>query len=208
MLSIITKNCHQSLFKRFASIKAPVKSEKEKMLNGELYYAFVPELLKERNACCEIIEKYNKSSYKDEKERSLLLKKLFGKEYKNLSILPPFHCDYGYNIKFGENVFINYNCVILDVCEVTIGDNCLLAPNIGIYSATHPTDAKIRNSGLECGKPIKIGNGCWIGGSAVICPGVTIGDNAVVAAGSVVTKDVPPNTLVAGVPAKVIKKLN
>lgn len=208
MLTNISKGFHESLFKRFLTTNCAVKSEKQKMLDGELYYSPNPELCNERINCQEIIEKYNKLSAKDDKNRQKILKELFGKEYKNLTIMSPFHCDYGYNIKFGENVFINYNCVILDTCEVSIGDNTMLAPNIGIYAATHPLDSKTRISYLEYGKPIKIGKNCWIGGSSVICPGVNIGDNSVVAAGAVVTKDVPPNSLVAGVPAKVIKKIN
>lgn len=120
---------------------------------------------------------------------------------------PTFRCDYGYNIHVGENFFANYDCVILDVCQVTIGDNCMLAPRVCIYTATHPLDAPTRISGLEYGREVKIGDNVWIGGSAVIVPGVTIGNNVVIAAGAVVTKDVPDNVVVGGNPAKIIKHL-
>ena len=121
--------------------------------------------------------------------------------------MPNFRCDYGKNIHVGENFFMNYDCVILDVCEVRIGDNCLIAPQVGIYTACHPMDAAERLSGKEYGAPVTIGNNCWIGGRAVINPGVTLGDNVVVASGAVVTKSFPSNVLIGGVPAKIIKVL-
>ncbi|KAH0788621.1 maltose O-acetyltransferase [Histomonas meleagridis] len=133
--------------------------------------------------------------------------KLFGKYYPDLYIEPPFYCDYGINIKPKGNVYFNYNCILLDVCPITIGNNTMFARNVGVYTATRPTDAKTRNSRREYAKPIAISENCWIGGSATICPGVTIGDNSVVADGAVVVKDVPPNCIVAGVPAKIIKRL-
>ena len=148
--------------------------------------------------------KFNNSP---EENRSEILKELFGSTGENFCIKPNFRCDYGYNIYVGENFFANYDCVILDVCKVTIGDNCMLAPRVCIYTATHPLDAQTRISGLEYGKPVVIGNNAWIGGSSVILPGVTIGNNVVVAAGSVVVKYVPDNVVVAGNPAKIIKYL-
>lgn len=122
-------------------------------------------------------------------------------------IEPTFRCDYGYNIFLGNNFFANFDCVMLDVCPIRIGDNCMLAPGVHIYTATHPIDPVARNSGAELGKPVTIGNNVWIGGRAVINPGVTIGDNVVVASGAVVTKDVPDNVVVGGNPARIIKKL-
>ncbi|KAH0793541.1 maltose O-acetyltransferase [Histomonas meleagridis] len=133
--------------------------------------------------------------------------KLIGKYYPDLYIEPPFYCDYGINIKPKGNVYFNYNCILLDVCPITIGNNTMFARNVEVYTATRPSDAKTRNSRREYAKPIAISENCWIGGSATICPGVTIGDNIVVADGAVVVKDVPPNCRVAGVPAKIIKRL-
>ena len=179
-------------------------TEKEKMFAGELYYASDEELTKEHNIAQRILWKFNNSP---EENRSEILKELFGSTGENFCIKPNFRCDYGYNIYVGENFFANYDCVILDVCKVAIGDNCMLAPRVCIYTATHPLDAQTRISGLEYGKPVVIGNNAWIGGSSVILPGVTIGNNVVVAAGSVVVKDVPDNVVVAGNPAKIIKYL-
>ena len=182
-----------------------MKTEKEKMLAGELYYGMDDELVAEHLRAQAILRQFNNSE--DDLNRSEILKSLFGKTGENFCVKPTFRCDYGYNIHVGENFFANYDCVILDVCKVTIGDNCMLAPRVCIYTATHPLDATTRISGLEYGKEVKIGDNVWIGGSAVIVPGVTIGNNVVVAAGAVVTKDVPDNVVVGGNPAKIIKEL-
>lgn len=184
-----------------------MKSEKEKMLAGEYYNPFDGELQKERYKAKLLFQKINSLNEDHLKERKNLLKELVVNAGKNYWIEPPFYCDYGYNITLGNNVFINYNCCILDVCEVTIGDNCMLAPSVQIYTATHPLEAQARNSGVEFGKAVTIGNNVWIGGNATICPGVTIGDNAVIAAGAVVVKNVEANTLVGGNPAKFIKHI-
>lgn len=181
-----------------------LKTEKEKMLAGELYYASDYQLQKEHELAQNILHEFNNSI---DINRSEILKNLFGKTGENFCVKPTFHCDYGYNIYVGENFFANYDCVILDVCKVTIGDNCMIAPKVCIYTATHPLDPELRISGLEFGKPVTIGNNVWLGGSSVITPGVTIGDNVVVAAGAVVVKDVPNNVVVGGNPAKIIKYL-
>ena len=185
-----------------------MKSEKEKMLEGELYNPLDSVLRKERYHAKITFQKINSLNEDQIKIRKELFNELLGTTSKRFWIEPPFFCDYGYNIIIGENVFINYNCCILDVCKVIIGDNCMLAPSVQIYTASHPLDAKSRNSGLEFGKPVTIGNNVWIGGNATICPGVNIGDNAVIAAGAVVIKDVEPNTLVGGNPAKLIKHID
>ncbi|MDE7265244.1 MAG: sugar O-acetyltransferase [Clostridia bacterium] len=143
-----------------------------------------------------------------DEERCGIAKNLLGKTGNNVYLSQGFCCDYGKNIEVGENFYCNYGVCILDVCKVSIGDNCLIAPQAGIYTACHPLDRKTRTSGLELGKPVKIGNDCWIGGQAVINPGVTLGDNVVVGSGAVVTKSFPSNVVIAGNPAKIIKKLD
>ncbi|MDY7394135.1 sugar O-acetyltransferase [Aureibaculum sp. 2210JD6-5] len=184
-----------------------MKSEKEKMLAGELYNPNDKELIAERHKARLLFRKINQIANNDTKLTNNLFRELFGKAGKGLFIEPPFYCDYGYNIKVGNQVFMNYNCCILDVAEVNIGDRVMFGPNVQLYTATHPLDAKTRASWLEFAKPISIGNDVWIGGGAIVCPGVTIGNGAVIGAGAVVTKDVPDNVLVGGNPAKIIKEI-
>ncbi|AWB47034.1 acetyltransferase [Paenibacillus sp. CAA11] len=184
-----------------------MKTEKQKMLDGELYNAADPELTRERDYARRMARIYNQTTEVDGKLRTQLLKELLGSTGENLSIEPNIHFDYGYNIHVGENFYSNYDCTILDVCEVRIGDHCLLGPGVHIYTASHPLDPYERSAGPEYGKPVKIGNRVWIGGRAVINPGVTIGDNVVVASGAVVTKDVPDNVVVGGNPARIIKEI-
>jgi maltose O-acetyltransferase len=179
-------------------------TEKEKMLAGELYDAFDMQLLSERAYAKRTTKLFNES---DDENKIDILKKLFGKTGENFIIEPNFRCDYGSNIYVGENFYANYDCIILDVCKVTIGKNCLIAPRVCIFTATHPLDAEMRVSGKEYGKPVTIGDNVWIGGNAVINPGVNIGNNVVVASGSVVVKDIPDNVVVGGNPAKIIKQL-
>lgn len=183
-------------------------TEKEKMLNGEMYNPYDPELVEERKQARLLFQKFNAIGDENIKERFKVLFELIPNAGKGLFIEPPFFCDYGYNIKAGEHVFMNFNCCILDVMEVTIGDHCMFGPNVQIYTATHPLEAEARNSGREFGKPITIGKNVWIGGNATICPGVTIGDNVVIGAGAVVTKNIPANVFVAGNPAKLIKHID
>ncbi len=185
-----------------------MRTEKEKMIAGELYIAADEILTKERQKARRLTRLFNNSTEEEEEYRIELLHELFGKVGENIYIEPTFKCDYGYNISVGKNFFANFDCVILDVCPVTIGDYVFLAPGVHIYTATHPLDAEKRNSGEEYGKPVAIGNSVWIGGRAVIAPGVTIGNNIVIAAGAVVTKDVEDNVVVGGNPAKVIKRLD
>ena len=180
----------------------------DKIRQNQGYYARHTDMpnelqIKAKDLCWE----YNTIKPSDEEKKKEILQELLGTYHPLAFIEQTFRCDYGYNIHVGENFFANYDCVILDVCKVTIGDNCMLAPRVCIYTATHPLDATTRISGLEYGKEVKIGDNVWIGGSAVIVPGVTIGNNVVVAAGAVVTKDVPDNVVVGGNPAKIIKEL-
>ncbi len=181
-------------------------TEKEKMLAGELYIAEEAELAAEHARAIELCDRLDCGGISEE-ERDAITRQLLGKCGKNTVLGRGFRCDYGYNIEAGENFYVNFNVVILDVCKVKIGDNCLIAPQAGIYTAAHPLDAAVRRSGLEYGRPVTIGNDVWIGGGARILPGVTLGDNVVVGAGAVVTKSFPSDVVIAGNPARVIKKL-
>lgn len=185
-----------------------MKSEKEKMLAGELYQASDPELIQERLQARELMQLLNSSALAEPENRVSLIQKLVGKAGKNPWIEVPFYCDYGYNIQMGEDCFFNFNCVVLDVCEVKLGDRVLIGPAVQLYTATHPLDAASRGALWEFGKPIEIGSDVWIGGGAVICPGVTLGDRVVVAAGAVVTKSFPSDVLIVGNPAKIIRYLS
>ncbi|SIN78290.1 sugar O-acetyltransferase [Algoriphagus halophilus] len=182
-------------------------TEKEKMLAGEWYLAADPELIGDRMHARKLLKKLNDSAPEDPELRVQLVRELLGKAGKNIWIEPPFFCDYGYNIEVGDDCYFNFNCVVLDVTPVKMGDRVLVAPHVQFYAATHPTQAKARGELWEFGKPITIGSDVWIGGGSIICPGVTIGDNSIVAAGSVVTKDVPPGVIVGGNPAKFIKEV-
>ena len=177
------------------------------MLAGELYDALDPVLAEERLQARLLIKALNDSREDNIGERNRILLKLIPNAGSGLWIQPPFYCDYGSNIKMGEKVFFNFNCVVLDVTWVTIGDRTLFGPNVQIYTATHPMNYMDRASGLELAKPISIGNDVWVGGSAVICPGVTIGDRSVIGAGSVVTKDIPADVFAAGNPCRVIRSI-
>ncbi|APM40199.1 sugar O-acetyltransferase [Clostridium kluyveri] len=183
-----------------------MKSEKEKMLAGDLYYAGDEELTKEREYARNLTFEFNHSKPSEKDKRQGILKKLITAK-DSFYIEAPFYCDYGYNIEIGENFYANYNCIILDVSKVKIGDNVLLAPNVQIYTAAHPIDSVERLTGIEYAKPIVIGNNVWIGGGAIICPGVKIGDNVTIGAGSVVTKNIPDNVIAAGNPCRVIKNI-
>ena len=178
------------------------------MLAGQLYDAADPTLSEEREKARLIFQKINRMNEEKKEDRNQLFYDLLGQAGEGLWIEPPFYCDYGYNIKVGEKVFMNFNCCILDVCEVTMGNNVLLGPNVQIYTATHPIDAETRLTWLEFAKPISIGNDVWIGGGAIINPGVTIGNGVVIGSGAVVTKDVPDNVFVGGNPAKTIKEID
>jgi len=183
-------------------------TEKEKMLSGQLYDASDPELDADRHRARMLFQKINQMTDAKKEERNQIFYELMGTAGEGLWIEPPFFCDYGYNIHLGDKVFMNFNCVILDVMEVRMGNNVLLGPNVQIYTATHPMDAKTRAEWLEYAKPIVIGNDVWIGGGAIICPGVTIGNGVVVGAGAVVTRDVPDNVFVGGNPARIIKEID
>ncbi|HBX45775.1 sugar O-acetyltransferase [Limibacterium fermenti] len=183
-------------------------TEKEKCLQGLLYNAnYDEELLRERAVCKDRCLEYNQTKSSDIKRRKELLKQLVPNSKENISIEPPFWCDYGYNIEFGNTIFVNHNLVILDEAKVTLGDNIFIGPNCSFYTAVHPLDAAQRNEGLEYARPISIGNNVWLGGNVVVLPGVNIGDHSVIGAGSVVTKDIPANVVAFGNPCKVIRQI-
>ncbi|MES2921885.1 MAG: sugar O-acetyltransferase [Verrucomicrobiota bacterium] len=181
--------------------------EKEKMLAGELYRAFGEVLLNERLAARKHCRKFNALPEEQLDERRAVLTELLGTCHSDTYIESSFKCDYGYNIHLGENFYANFDLIILDVCKVTIGKNCMIGPRVSIFTAGHPLDAETRVSGLEFGSPVTIGDNVWIGGNVVINPGVRLGNNVVVASGAVVTRDFPDNVVIAGVPAKVIRNL-
>jgi maltose O-acetyltransferase len=178
-------------------------SEREKMIAGELYRASDPELVAASLRAQELLAWYNATAPADAAARDALLRELFGGVGDGSTVKPRFSCDYGFNIRAGRNLFVNYDCVFLDVAPIDIGDDVQIAPAVQLYTATHPLDPAVRRSGLEGGKPIRIGHNVWIGGGAIVLPGVTIGDDAVIGAGSVVTRDVPAGVVVVGNPARV-----
>ena len=183
-------------------------TEKEKMKNKMLYNAnYDEELIKERIIAKDLCYEYNQLKPSDLENQRKIIKKLFGKTKENFSIVSPFWCDYGYNIEVGDNFFANHNMIILDGAKVIFGDNVFIAPNCGFYTAGHPIDSERRNEGLEYAYPIIVGNDVWIGAGVHVMPGVTIGDNVVIGAGSVVVKDIPSNSVAVGNPCKVIRDI-
>lgn len=183
-----------------------MSSQRERMLAGELYDPLDPELTAARERARDLCQALNATREIDRDERQRLQGALFGRMGDDVVIQPPFHCDYGRHIALGTRVFFNFNCVVLDVCRVTIGDHTMFGPAVQIYTATHPLDAALRRR-QEYGKPITIGDDVWVGGGAIICPGVTIGSRTVIGAGSVVTRDVPDDVFAAGNPCRVIRAI-
>jgi len=183
-------------------------NHKEKMLAGLPYQAWKDGLPEERLECGKKVFRYNhlEPQYKEEKDS--LIRDILGKTGDRILIEAPFYCDYGYNIEIGENFYANYNLTILDVGKVIIGDNVQIGPNVAIYTAGHSIDPESRKAGFGFGKGIEIGNCVWIGGNTCILPGVKIGDNSVIGAGSVVTKDIPANVVAVGNPCRVIRKVS
>lgn len=183
-------------------------TEKEKMLKGMIYDANNDvTLISERLECKEKCRSYNGLRPKEIEKREAMLKTIIGKVAGGILIEQPFYCDYGYNITVGKNFYANFNLVILDEAQVTFGDNVFIAPNCSFYTAGHPIDPTERNKGLEYALPISVGDNVWIGGNVCVLPGVKIGDNCVIGAGSVVVKDIPSNSVAVGNPCKVIKTI-
>ena len=182
-------------------------TEKEKMLAGEYYDPLDSELVAARNRARGLCQKLNATREEDQQERRRILRALFGAGGDDVWMQPPFFCDYGFNVLLGSKCFFNFNCVVLDVCTVRIGDFTLFGPAVQIYTATHPMDAMSRRT-REAGKPITIGSDVWVGGGAIILPGVTIGSRTVIGAGSIVTRDIPSDVFAAGNPCKVIRDVD
>ena len=183
------------------------KTEREKMLDGELYLATDEELTQMHFQARRLLHDFNFSAPDRVKQRQNIISSLFGNIGDNFTVKPPFYCDFGCHIFAGDNLYINYDCTILDGNTIHIGNNVLLAPKVQIYTASHPIDPKTRLSSLELTVPITIGDNVWLGGGVIVCPGVRIGNNVTIGAGSVVTKDIPDNVVAAGNPCRVIRQL-
>ncbi len=182
-------------------------TEKEKMLAGEVYQATDPQLIEELNRVKDLCWEYNQMRPTRIKERNAMLRRMLGRADEDTFINQPFLCDYGKNIHVGKRFFANFNFTVLDEAPVTIGDDCFIGPNVGIYTACHSTDPMERNTRREWARPVTIGNNVWIGGGSHILPGVTIGDNVTIGAGSVVVKSIPSDSIAVGNPAHVVKKI-
>ena len=180
--------------------------EWDKMLAGELYDPLDPVLVAARERARDLCQNLNATRESDRDLRRRIHTELFGKGGDTVWMQPPFYCDYGSNIVLGTRVFFNFNCIVLDVCRVTIGDFTLFGPAVQIYTATHPMNAELRRT-QEFGKPVEIGSDVWVGGGAIICPGVKIGSKSVIGAGSVVTRDIPDRVFAAGNPCRVVKEI-
>ena len=184
-------------------------NEKEKRDIGLLYDAnYDQNLIEEMLYAKDLCFKYNSIIPSKVKKRTKLIKKIIGKTKEHITIMAPFWCDYGYNIETGENFYANHNLVILDGAKVTFGDNVFIGPNCAIYTAGHPLEVEQRNKGLEYAYPVSIGNNVWIGGDVTILPGITIGDNSIIGAGSIVTKNIPSNVIACGNPCVIKRELN
>lgn len=182
-------------------------TEYEKMLAGLAHQPYSDELRTMRLAAKEILFDYQQLRPSESQAKNALLQKLFGQADATTKLIAPFYVDYGKNIRVGKNFFANFHCTMLDSGGITIGDNVMFAPNVSLYTVGHPLDAELRNAEWEQAKPIRIGNNVWLGGNVVVLPGVTIGDNVVVGAGSVVTKDLPANSLALGNPCRVVREI-
>lgn len=183
-----------------------MQSEKEKMLAGGLYDPFDAELVQARERARDLCQDLNATRERDQETRRRILMQLFGKGGDSVWMQPPFFCDYGTNIELGERVYFNFNCVVLDVCLVKIGDFTLFGPSVQIYTGTHPLNAELRRK-QEFAKPVEIGSDVWVGGGAIICPGVKIGSRTVIGAGSVVTRDIPEGVVAVGNPCRVLRAI-
>jgi maltose O-acetyltransferase len=180
---------------------------RERMLRGELYIADDPDLAADFARAQELVDRYNRTRHSEQDERDKILRELLGHVGEGVHIRAPFHCEYGTRVAIGERTFLNYDCLMLDVAAVTIGAACQIGTRVQFLTATHPIDPEPRRIRWESGAPIVIGDNVWLGGGVIVCPGVTIGDDTVVGAGAVVTRDLPPGVVAMGVPARVIREI-
>ena len=180
---------------------------RERMLRGELYIADDPDLAADFARAQELVERYNRTLHREQVERDAILRKLVGDLGEGVVIRPPFYCEYGTHVSIGARTFINYDCLMLDVAPITIGSACQIATRVQLLTATHPIDPEPRRIGWESAEPIVVGHNVWLGGGVIVCPGATIGDDTVVGAGAVVTRDLPAGVVAAGVPARVIREI-
>jgi maltose O-acetyltransferase len=181
------------------------RSERDKMLAGELYDPLDPDLVAARTRARDLCQDLNATREAQHQQRRRILRELLGAGGDDVWMQPPFFCDYGFNILLGRKCFFNFNCVVLDVCLVRVGDYTLFGPAVQIYTATHPIEAEERRTS-EFGKPVEIGSDVWVGGGAIICPGVTVGSRTIIGAGSVVTRDIPSDVFAAGNPCRVVRE--
>jgi maltose O-acetyltransferase len=182
------------------------RSEKEKMLAGDLYRAVGPELAADNLRADRLLRAYHATGADEPGRRRAILTELLGALGDRAVVRPPFHCDYGYNIRLGRGCFVNFGCVFLDVAPISIGDDCQIGPSVQVYTADHPRDPALRRTGYESGAAVRIGNNVWLGGGAIILPGVSIGDDAIIGAGSVVTREVPSGATAVGNPARFLSR--
>jgi maltose O-acetyltransferase len=184
-----------------------VGEQKDRMLRGDLYQAHDPELQSDHRRARLLVERFNATSVDEVETRWQLLQELLGGIGPETEIKPPLQCDYGYNIHIGARGFVNYGAVMLDVAEIRIGDDVQIATGVQLLTATHPLEAAVRRAGWEYGEPVTIGDGVWLGSGVIVCPGVRVGENAVIGAGSIVTRDIPANVLAVGNPCRVVQEI-
>jgi maltose O-acetyltransferase len=183
------------------------RSQRERMLSGEPYIADDPELQRLSVRAARLLERFNRTSFEETADARSILLELLGSIGDGVTIRPPFYCDYGTQIRIGARSFVNFNLIALDVASITIGEDVQIGPSVQLLTPTHPTDPELRRAKVEAGQPIVLGDNVWLGGGAIVCPGVTIGENSVVGAGAVVVRDLPANVVAVGNPARVVRTI-
>ena len=206
-VKLVTLGPDVELLPETSGMNCTMGEMKERMLRGDLYIGNDPELAADFARAQELVDRYNRTLHAEQDTRDEILRELLGHVGEGVHVRAPFRCDYGTRVSIGARTFLNYDCLMLDEAAITIGSACQIAPRVQFLAATHPIDAEPRRTGWESGEPIALGDNVWLGGGVVVCPGVTIGDDTVVGAGAVVTRDLPPGVVAAGVPARVIREI-